>query len=195
MTLAQIIDVEILLLGRARSSTPGTPSTANPYPTKLDYNLFTDLAIRKINRECFSASDGSTKSVAVAAQTNLGPYLMDISGGFGSTDTTIIDDVFAAWWNDGTTASWPMERSSPEQIRRDYQQWYVEVPSTPSYYWIDGKNLALFPAPSVAGTLYAMLCAKVDLPGYEAMIRNLKNAGLVSETANLLTRNRREGFL
>ncbi len=37
-----------------------------------------------------------------------------------------------------------------------------------------------------SATLYAMLIGKVDLQGYQAMIRNLKNANLVSETANLL---------
>jgi hypothetical protein len=37
-----------------------------------------------------------------------------------------------------------------------------------------------------SGTLYAMLVGKVDLQGYEAMIRNLKNAGLVEEKAHLL---------
>ena len=38
-----------------------------------------------------------------------------------------------------------------------------------------------------SGTLYATLLGRVDLAGYEAMIRNLKNAGLVSEKNNLLT--------
>jgi hypothetical protein len=37
-----------------------------------------------------------------------------------------------------------------------------------------------------SGTLYAVLCGKVDLQGYEAMIRNLKNAGLVTESAHML---------
>jgi hypothetical protein len=37
-----------------------------------------------------------------------------------------------------------------------------------------------------SGTLYSMLISKVDLQGYEAMIRNLKNAGLVEEKAHLL---------
>jgi hypothetical protein len=38
-----------------------------------------------------------------------------------------------------------------------------------------------------AGTLYATLMSRVDLAGFEAMIRNLKNAGLVAEKASLLT--------
>ena len=37
-----------------------------------------------------------------------------------------------------------------------------------------------------SGTLYAMLVSKVDLPGYQAMIRNLKNAELVEERAHML---------
>lgn len=37
-----------------------------------------------------------------------------------------------------------------------------------------------------SGTLYAVLCSKVDITGYEAIIRTLKNAGLVSESANML---------
>lgn len=37
-----------------------------------------------------------------------------------------------------------------------------------------------------SGTLYAMLVGKVDLQGYEAIIRNLKNADLVTEIAHLL---------
>jgi len=38
-----------------------------------------------------------------------------------------------------------------------------------------------------SGTLYSMLIGRVDITGYEAMIRNLKNAGLVKESCNLLT--------
>lgn len=38
-----------------------------------------------------------------------------------------------------------------------------------------------------SGTIYAVLCGKVDLAGYQAMIRNLKAAGLVKEKSNLLT--------
>lgn len=38
-----------------------------------------------------------------------------------------------------------------------------------------------------AGTLYALLCSKVDLQGFEAMVRNLKNAELVSESGHMLT--------
>ncbi len=37
------------------------------------------------------------------------------------------------------------------------------------------------------GHLYVMLIGRVDANGYEAMIRTLKNAGLVTERANLLT--------
>ena len=38
-----------------------------------------------------------------------------------------------------------------------------------------------------SGTLYAMLCGKMDLPAYEAMIRTIKNTGLVTEKNHLLT--------
>lgn len=38
-----------------------------------------------------------------------------------------------------------------------------------------------------SGTLYAQLLGRVDLQGYQAIIRNLKSAGLVSESAHLLT--------
>ncbi len=37
-----------------------------------------------------------------------------------------------------------------------------------------------------SGTLYAVLCSKVDLAGYETIIRTLKGAGLVSEAAHML---------
>ena len=37
-----------------------------------------------------------------------------------------------------------------------------------------------------SGTLYAMLMGKVDIQGYESMIRNLKNADLVEEKAHML---------
>lgn len=37
-----------------------------------------------------------------------------------------------------------------------------------------------------SGTLYAMLVSKVDMQGYQSMIRNLNNAGLVEEKAHLL---------
>jgi hypothetical protein len=38
-----------------------------------------------------------------------------------------------------------------------------------------------------SGELYAILCGRVDLQGYDGMIRTLKNAGLISESANMLT--------
>lgn len=38
-----------------------------------------------------------------------------------------------------------------------------------------------------SGHLYAQLMNKVDLVGFESLIRNLKNAGLVSESAHMLT--------
>ena len=37
-----------------------------------------------------------------------------------------------------------------------------------------------------SGTLYAVLCSKVDMAGYESIIRTLKNADLVSESAHML---------
>jgi hypothetical protein len=36
-------------------------------------------------------------------------------------------------------------------------------------------------------TLYAILCGRIDLPGYEGIIRTLKGAGLVAERAHMLT--------
>lgn len=36
------------------------------------------------------------------------------------------------------------------------------------------------------GTLYAMVCGKMDLQEFETMIRAIKNTGLVTETAHLL---------
>ena len=39
-----------------------------------------------------------------------------------------------------------------------------------------------------SGTLYAMLCGKVTIQGYESMVRTLKNAGLVEETPTHLLR-------
>lgn len=38
-----------------------------------------------------------------------------------------------------------------------------------------------------AGTLYAGLMNHVDIHGFEAIIRTLKNAGLVKESGHLLT--------
>ena len=37
-----------------------------------------------------------------------------------------------------------------------------------------------------SGHLYAMLIGKVDIDGYQALIRTLKNAGLVTESMNEL---------
>ena len=37
-----------------------------------------------------------------------------------------------------------------------------------------------------SGTLYAILCGRMDLRTYEALIRTLKNAGLVEEKYNEL---------
>lgn len=37
-----------------------------------------------------------------------------------------------------------------------------------------------------SGVLYALLMSRMDLAGYEAMLRNLKGAGLVTETAHML---------
>lgn len=37
-----------------------------------------------------------------------------------------------------------------------------------------------------SGTIYAMVCGKMDLQAFEAMIRTIKNTGLVTETAHLL---------
>lgn len=37
-----------------------------------------------------------------------------------------------------------------------------------------------------SGTLYTILMGRVDFFGYQAMIQNLKNAGLVKETASHL---------
>ncbi len=37
-----------------------------------------------------------------------------------------------------------------------------------------------------AGTLYAGLCGRVSLEGFQKMIQQLKNAGLVSESAHML---------
>jgi hypothetical protein len=37
-----------------------------------------------------------------------------------------------------------------------------------------------------SGTLYAALISRVDLQGYESIIRTLKNADLVSESAHML---------
>jgi len=38
-----------------------------------------------------------------------------------------------------------------------------------------------------SGTLYAALIGKVDINGYESIIRTLKNAGLVTEQSHMLT--------
>ncbi|HEY6340187.1 MAG TPA: hypothetical protein VIY49_01735 [Bryobacteraceae bacterium] len=38
-----------------------------------------------------------------------------------------------------------------------------------------------------SGELYAILCGRVDLAGYQALIKTLKNAGLVREENHLLT--------
>lgn len=38
-----------------------------------------------------------------------------------------------------------------------------------------------------SGTLYTVLCGRVDLPSYEGIIRTLKGAGLVAERAHMLT--------
>jgi hypothetical protein len=43
-----------------------------------------------------------------------------------------------------------------------------------------------------SGTLYAAVCDKIDIGGYETVIRTLKNAGLVSEEAHMLRWTGRE---
>lgn len=38
-----------------------------------------------------------------------------------------------------------------------------------------------------SGTLYATLCDRMSLQGYESMIRTIKNTGLVTEQNHMLT--------
>lgn len=37
-----------------------------------------------------------------------------------------------------------------------------------------------------SGTVYAAMLSRIDLAGFEALIRTLKGAGLISETAHML---------
>ncbi len=72
---------------------------------------------------------------------------------------------------------------------------YILNPRTPSAAELKAAFTVLLAASEAireaheipAGTLYAMLMNRVDINGFSAMIRQLKNAGLVSESANLLT--------
>ena len=159
MTRPELRDTMILRLGRARGASVGlpigTPHPSDPWPTIDDYNLFINEAVMEINRRCITDSNGVPQSLTVAAQTQNGPLAIDISGGMGTFAAGEIEDVYEAWWDSGTASpNWPMEHVSADSIRRDWSQWFGEAPSQPTYFWIDGNNLMVFPSPSTGGTLW-----------------------------------------
>jgi hypothetical protein len=158
MTRAELREAEIIALGRTPGSVRGlpvgTPSTTDPRPIIAEYNWSLDEAVRKINRRAFPDSSGAQKSITVSAQTASGPYLLDTSAAIAGVWTAgEVTDIYDAWWQDATGGRLHLNHTTADTIRSDRSDIYNEVPSTPTFLWMDGQTLNLFPAPAAAGTL------------------------------------------
>jgi hypothetical protein len=168
MTRAQMRDAIRLEMGlpiaKSRGGNVGDPAKTHPRPTNDLINQKLDDALSMIARESgFSVVSSLTQ--AVSAQTANGAYSVSLwSFGVPTVKQGSSDQVRRVSWYNGET--WEMlTPSSREAMDRDNRDWDNTPPSVPQWWWVEGNNLFIAPAPEAAGTL--KINAGVGVMGYD----------------------------
>lgn len=132
------------------------PSGALPlgqsYPDNAVLNQCIADAIRTINRRCrLHETNGIT--VSLSAQTANGPLVQPLTGLIGCATQTSINTVQRLIFTD--SAGNVTRLAATNFFEEDRRRYLFDTlaPGTPQFYFIQGYQLFIYPAPSLAGTL------------------------------------------
>lgn len=137
--------------------TAGEPSQAQPEPTNNEINAVLDLVTRQINAKCrFAANVNVVVQVAAVPSTYLGVYytpIYNIPTGTPGLGNQAITEIRRLVYQDAVTNPTLLQATAMYQM--DARQFNVdaEPPGTPRNYWVQGYQLALWPAPALACTV------------------------------------------
>lgn len=129
----------------------GDEPAGESWPGNVLLNQAIADSIREINRRTGFHSL-TTLSIPVPAVTADGPQFFSLSGHVWGTQNTI-NSIKRVVWNDG---SGNLIRLRPNDYRKMDRQWENidrQQPCVPRYFFLEGYQLAIFPASSVVGTL------------------------------------------
>lgn len=133
---------------------PGEQPVQNPTPTNSNINFCLDMAAAWFNTECSICGDSVPRQIPIAAQTNPGPFLLNLQqiAPYGSVNT--VERV--TWISAPGATETILVPADREQLDRRGLPLMTQTPGVPQSYWVEFGNLALWPAPESAGTLAAM---------------------------------------
>lgn len=133
---------------------PGQPAPFQPEPSNALINQCIRNAVGVVNRR-FGINVQSQVGVAVAAQTDDGPYSIKMDG-FDNVPPGSVNHILRMWYDDGSTSQ-KLKPVDFQDLNRSKVEYQTQDPSTPRHYWLNGYYVYVYPAPSTAGTLYAMV--------------------------------------
>lgn len=107
-----------------------------------------------VSRKTRAGGDHLPLSYAVTAQTDPGPYALDLGL---ITPAGSVNEVKRAAWIAAGSSEYPLIPDDRDRMDRNRIAWASQEPSTPQRFWVEEGYLLLYPAPSAAGTLTLML--------------------------------------
>jgi len=122
-------------------------------------------ALRLMNRHCgwHSLTNVSIPVIASAASV-IGPQFFSLAGHVGSPTQNTIYDVRRVVWDDGTGSPFRLTPKSFYDLDRQAVAFDQVGAGTPQYFFVEGYQLAVYPAPTVNGSL--LLYAGTGLIGF-----------------------------
>jgi len=140
----------------------GDAPTWQPQPTNAAINTGILDAVSKANQYIGLSGTPTIRELPIDAQTNDGPFIIDLSAIKGFPERAL-NSIRRAWWNDGTTSTrlYPVILSSLDRVSDPYLSYAAGVPYR---FAIEGYSLYLMPSPSTSGTLQFMAGASISGP-------------------------------
>lgn len=142
---------------------PGDAPTWQPTPTNAAINVGILDAVAKANQYIGVNDSINIRSHDIEAQTDNGPYIIDLAAMPGFPERAI-NSIRRAWWDDGSgdpQRLTPVILSSLDRVSDNYLSYSA---GTPYRFAIEGYRLYLMPGPSAAGTLKFMAGAGIGGP-------------------------------
>lgn len=133
----------------------GAQPTSFRWPTNPAINDAVRRTIAFINRECDVRVDlGTTLTLSSGISTN-GPYYVNLTNGLNTTITNglpmQVDTIKHVEWTDTNGTGSRLHPVSYLELDRIHSEWVQMPPSTPQYYWTEGYQMAVLPAPAFPG--------------------------------------------
>lgn len=134
----------------------GEPLPSQPWPANATINAAIEEALAEINRRCRMGVRSEPLQIDVTAQTDEGPYRVNLAYAAADWDDAAITGIDDCWYVTSGGDTCLLQATSRDQHIRDNPEHMTAEPGTPQYYWLDGTVLNLWPAPSDAGTIYIL---------------------------------------